>query len=172
MDDDKIFRKVAMERLNSPENLDQVMRVVPARGWIALACLFVFAAVVFAWACLGEIAQQVEAQGIFTRLSDGTVGEVVAVLSAESSRGLQAGDEAIVSLDSGETISGTVASITNADGAAQSTAIIRLNSGEAAKAATLLAEVGEQTFQDAMGWPCTVRITTHTIHPIQMILPD
>ena len=34
-----IFRKVSLERLASPEQLDQLMRVTDARGWVALAGL-------------------------------------------------------------------------------------------------------------------------------------
>ena len=33
----KLFRKVALERLSSPEQLDQMMTVTSLRGWIALA---------------------------------------------------------------------------------------------------------------------------------------
>ncbi|HWQ06711.1 MAG TPA: hypothetical protein VN453_05775 [Feifaniaceae bacterium] len=171
MDDDRIFRKVAVERLSSPENLDQVMRVVPAKGWIALACLFVFAAAAFAWACFGEIAQQVETQGILTQQPDGTAGEVIATLSAEDSRGMQPDNEAFIALDSGEILSGTVVSVTSADGAAESTATIRLNSGEAEQALKILAGTSAQIFENATGWRCTVRITIQTLHPIQMMLP-
>lgn len=170
MDDDRIFRRVAVERLSSPENLDQVMRVVPAKGWIALACLFVFAAAAFAWACFGAIARQVETQGVLTQQPDGTAGEVVAVLTAGDST-VQPGNEALILLDSGETLSGTVVSVSNADGAGKSTATIRLNPGEAEQALIYLAGTSAQVFESAAGRRCTVRITTQTLHPIQMILP-
>ena len=172
MDDEKIFRKVAMERLSSTENLDQVMRVVPAKGWIALACLFVFVASALMWACFGEITNQIEAQGVYTRSPDATANEVVAVLADEDGSSVQPGNAALILLDSGETLRGTVVSVTNADGTAESKAIIRLNSGEAGQAANLLAGASAQTFESATGWRCTVRITIQTLHPIQMILPE
>ena len=34
-----IFRKVALERLSSPEQLDQLMQVTSPKGWLALAGL-------------------------------------------------------------------------------------------------------------------------------------
>lgn len=170
MDDDKIFRKVAVERLSSPENLDQVMRVVPAKGWIALACLLAFVAAAFAWACFGEIAQQVETQGVFTRQPGKTAGEVVATLSAEDS-GVRPGNEALILLDSGETLTGTVVSVTSANGAAEPAATIRLNSGEAEQAFKIPAGTSAQAIERETGLHCTVRITIQTLHPIQMILP-
>lgn len=170
MDDDRIFRKVAVERLSSPENLDQVMQVVPAKGWIALACLFAFVAAAFAWACFGEIAQQVEAQGVLSRQSDGTAGEVIATLSAEDS-GVRPGNEALILLDSGEILTGTVVSVTSADSAAEPAAAIRLNSGEAEPAFNVLTGASAQAIESETGWHCTVRITIQTLHPIQMILP-
>ena len=170
MDDDRIFRKVAVERLSSPENLDQVMRVVPAKGWIALGCLFVFTAAAFAWACFGEIAQQVETQGVLTQQPDGTVGEAVAMLTA-GDNGIKPDMAALILLDSGETLTGTVVSVTSADGAAEPRTIIQLDSGEVERAANTLTGTSAQSFETATGWRCTVRITIQTLRPIQMILP-
>lgn len=193
MDDDKLFRKVAMERLSSPENLDQVMRVVPAKGWIALVCLFVFAAAAVAWACFGEIARQAEGQGVLMQETAGAAGKVIAALATEDSGGVRPGMEATVTLDAGETLTGKVVSVSNAedqtlaaDGAAipesclpgwtagtmDRTVIIQLNDGEAEKAAAGLAGMSAQSVGGTAGWFCTVRITIQTQHPIQMILPD
>ncbi|MCE5189409.1 MAG: hypothetical protein LLF75_09570 [Eubacteriales bacterium] len=186
MDDEIIFRKVAMERLSSPENLDQVMRVVPARSWIALVCLFVFAATAAAWACFGEIVTQVEGRGLLLQESGSAAGKVVAALSAGDGQSVRPGMEAIVSLDSGETLTGKVASISNADGqtlvvdgvsiskasfpgwvagAPYLAVILPLDNGGAQEAAS-----ARQT-DGAAGRSCTVQIAIRMLHPIQMILP-
>ena len=34
-----IFRKVALERLSSPEQLDQLLQVTDPKGWMALGAL-------------------------------------------------------------------------------------------------------------------------------------
>jgi len=47
----KIFRKVALDRLSSPEQLDSLMRVITPKAWLALVPLLViiFGAVVWGW---------------------------------------------------------------------------------------------------------------------------
>ena len=44
-----MFRKVSLDRLASPEQLDEVMSVTSARTWIALAGLVVLLIVVIIW---------------------------------------------------------------------------------------------------------------------------
>jgi hypothetical protein len=62
-----IFRKVALERLSSPERLDLLMSVATPRGWIALAglCLLLLAAL--AWGTFGTISTTVEGEGILVQ---------------------------------------------------------------------------------------------------------
>src|SRR5690349_13332380 len=43
---DKIFRQAALEKLSSPEELDQLMQVTTPRGWFALIALIVLITVV------------------------------------------------------------------------------------------------------------------------------
>jgi hypothetical protein len=63
----EIFRKVALDRLSSPEQLDTLMRVTTPQGWLALfgaALLVIFAAL---WGIFGTLASSVNAQGILLR---------------------------------------------------------------------------------------------------------
>ena len=39
MSDSSIFRKEALERLSSPEQLDQLMKIVTPRSWLPLVTL-------------------------------------------------------------------------------------------------------------------------------------
>ncbi len=73
--DTGIFRKAALERLSSPEQLDQVMRVTRPRSWLALGGLFLVLAVVVIWGYTGRIPTKVNGQGVIVRT--GTVVNVV-----------------------------------------------------------------------------------------------
>jgi HlyD family secretion protein len=60
----RLFREVALERLSSPEQLDQQLQVTSARGWIAVTAIWVLLAAVIAWSILGEAHTREEGQGI------------------------------------------------------------------------------------------------------------
>lgn len=50
-----IFRKESLERLSSPEQLDQLMQVVNAKSWIPLATLGSLLALAVIWSVFGRI---------------------------------------------------------------------------------------------------------------------
>ncbi|MEN6327288.1 MAG: hypothetical protein ABFD18_13940 [Syntrophomonas sp.] len=62
----QIFRKVSVERLSSPEQLDRVMTVVPAKNWLAFILLFVFIILLAVWGYRGEIKRQIDGTGYFS----------------------------------------------------------------------------------------------------------
>ncbi|MBV9773402.1 MAG: NHLP bacteriocin system secretion protein, partial [Gemmatimonadetes bacterium] len=62
-----IFREVALERLSSPEQLDQMMQVTTRRGWLALASLGCVLAAALAWGVFGSIPDRVSGPGILVR---------------------------------------------------------------------------------------------------------
>jgi HlyD family secretion protein len=66
-DQDKIFRKVALERLSSPEQLDLLMQVTSPRSWIALAGLGVLLLTGVVWGMYGTVPTKVHAQGVLIR---------------------------------------------------------------------------------------------------------
>ena len=63
----QIFRKEALERLSSPEQLDQLMQVTGPRGWIALAAVGLLLLAALAWGVCGTIPVTVEGQGFLVR---------------------------------------------------------------------------------------------------------
>jgi HlyD family secretion protein len=63
----KIFRQVALERLSSPERLDQARRVTTPKEWLALLGIFFFLAAVVVWSFEGSLATKVTAQGVIIR---------------------------------------------------------------------------------------------------------
>jgi HlyD family secretion protein len=71
-----VFRKVSLDRLASPEQLDQLMQVTDARGWIMLSALGVVLATAVLWGFLGSVSQDVPCSGMLVK--SGGVFEVSA----------------------------------------------------------------------------------------------
>ncbi len=179
MKDDKLFRSIALERLSSPENLDQVMRVVPAKNWFAFICLFVFLATACVWAFAGEITRQTECRGVLVTDSGGAVREALAVMESKAESEPRPGMRAEVLLDSGETLYGTLVSVEGAANLAkdsvdlalaktvvpawtadEQTRIVRVRLDEAST------QIG------ASNAPCSVRVILERFHPIRLMLPE
>jgi multidrug efflux pump subunit AcrA (membrane-fusion protein) len=69
-----IFRQVALDRLASPERLDELTVVTTPRGWLTLLALCVVILVAIGWGVLGSIPSVVKGQGMLIR--EGTVQTV------------------------------------------------------------------------------------------------
>jgi HlyD family secretion protein len=72
-----IFRKSALEKLSSPEQLDTMMTVTSPRAWIALLGLGGLLFYVFLWSIFGEIPDKIGGSGIMIR--GGAIYDVVAL---------------------------------------------------------------------------------------------
>jgi len=72
-----IFRKVALERLSSPEQLDQLVQVTDPRGWLALTGLGALLLAAIGWGIWGSIPTESQGEGILLRQ-----GGVSALVSA------------------------------------------------------------------------------------------
>ena len=70
-----MFRKSALEKLSSPEQLDVMMQVTSPTGWIALVGTGVILFFVVVWSVIGRIGISVDGQGILIR--GGAVYDVV-----------------------------------------------------------------------------------------------
>lgn len=62
-----IFRKVALERLSSPEQLDQLLQVTDPKGWMALGALGTLLLSALAWGVWGAIPTDATGEGILLR---------------------------------------------------------------------------------------------------------
>jgi len=67
-----MFRKVSLDRLSSPEQLDQKITLVSPLGWIAVASLAVLILAAVTWGYLGIIYNKVAGSGVLM-YSDGIV---------------------------------------------------------------------------------------------------
>ncbi len=63
----EIFRKVSLERLSSPEKLDEMMQVTTPKNWLALATFIVLAFLALLWGIFGSLPTKVKGTGIFIK---------------------------------------------------------------------------------------------------------
>ena len=59
-----IFRQVALERLSTPEQLDQAIRITNATGWLALWTLLGLIAAAAVWSAVATVPINVRGPGI------------------------------------------------------------------------------------------------------------
>jgi HlyD family secretion protein len=78
-DQKSLFRQESLERLSSPERLDQLMKVVSPKDWLPLATLGSLVGIAFIWSIVGRIPITASGQGVLIYPR-----QVVAVQSASS----------------------------------------------------------------------------------------
>lgn len=66
-DKNPIFRQVALERLSSPEQLDQLMQVTSRKAWIALAAFGLGILLAVLWGIFGSIPSKVQGQAVLIK---------------------------------------------------------------------------------------------------------
>jgi HlyD family secretion protein len=62
-----IFRQVSLERLSSPEQLDQILRVTDPRTWVGLIAIFLLLLTTIFWGFKGSITTTASGQGVVVR---------------------------------------------------------------------------------------------------------
>jgi HlyD family secretion protein len=65
MSNEKLFRQESLERLSSPERLDQLMQVVNPKDWLPLTTLGIFVFLAVIWSIFGRIPITENAPGVF-----------------------------------------------------------------------------------------------------------
>src|SRR5262245_54679447 len=96
-EDQGLFRKAALDRLSSPEQLDSLIEVTTLRAWLALLGLLSLVATGLAWGFLGRLPTQVTGTGVL--LGSGGIatvvtlgGGVIAEVTVEVGDEVRAGD--------------------------------------------------------------------------------
>jgi len=74
----RLFRKAALDRLSSPEQLDFLIELDRPRDWIAFAVVAALIAVVGVWSVVGEVPERVKGQGILLS-TGGNLVEAIAL---------------------------------------------------------------------------------------------
>ena len=67
MDNANLFRKAAVERLQSPDQLDQLVDVASPKAWIALIALCALLGLGIVWSVVGVLPTKVNAQGLLIK---------------------------------------------------------------------------------------------------------
>jgi len=62
-----IFRQVSLERLSSPEQLDQILRVTDPKSWTGLTAIFLLLVTSIFWGYKGSITTTASGQGVIVR---------------------------------------------------------------------------------------------------------
>jgi HlyD family secretion protein len=62
--ENKLYRQESLDRLASPERLDQLMRVVAPKNWLPLATIGSVVLTAFVWSIFGRIPVTVEGRGV------------------------------------------------------------------------------------------------------------
>src|ERR687889_837612 len=62
-----LFRKAALDKVSSPEQLDLLMRITSPVGWLALLTVAVMLIAVGVWSVFGSIPDLVDANGTLFR---------------------------------------------------------------------------------------------------------
>ena len=62
-----IYRQSALDRLSSPEHLEDLMQVIGLKGWIALSGLCIILVGAVAWGVFGSIPNSVLGQGLLIK---------------------------------------------------------------------------------------------------------
>jgi hypothetical protein len=58
------FRRAALERLSSPEQLDQLIHITHPRAWLLLLGLIAVILALLVWGAAGQVSNQVEVRTI------------------------------------------------------------------------------------------------------------
>lgn len=73
----RLFRKSALDRLSSPEQLDQLIRLTRPRDWVATLVVLLLIGLAVTWSFLGRVPERVKGSGILIT-SGGRVVDAVA----------------------------------------------------------------------------------------------
>jgi HlyD family secretion protein len=67
MQQTQIYRKVSLDRLSSPEDLDQALRLAGTKSWAALGAICIILLAALAWGIAGAIVTSAIGQGVLIR---------------------------------------------------------------------------------------------------------
>lgn len=106
MEKRSIFRKESLDRVESPEQLDEYIKVSQPKAWLIIAALLVAAIAVIVWSVVGSLPQTMEVKGVTAG------GKVINCYEdVENANTNLIGCKANISLPDGRSISGEVESV-------------------------------------------------------------
>lgn len=106
-----LFRAAALDRLSSPEQLDERLQIVPPRTWLAFAALAGLLLAGGAWSVFARIPLHVSGEGVFFSASPEAPRELTVFVSAAEARSVHPGQPAHVRLPGADPLVGEVVRI-------------------------------------------------------------
>jgi hypothetical protein len=95
---DSLFRKEALERISSPEQLDQLMQIVSLKNWLPLASIGFLLALAVLWSVLGRIPVFIESKGLLVEdTTDPQQLMSVSYFPIAQGKQIQVGDRILIS---------------------------------------------------------------------------
>jgi hypothetical protein len=92
-----IFRRESLERLSSPEQLDQLMQVVNSRSWLALGALGALVSLTVGWSIWGRIPIMAAGKGILVHPTNSSQQLVdLAYVAGEAGYRIQPGMQVMI----------------------------------------------------------------------------
>lgn len=170
-----VFRAAALERLSSPEQLDERMQVVSPRGWLALAALGALLLAVVLWGCLGRIAVEVHARGQFTAADPaGGAPAVVAFFGPRDVRRIEPGMKVrLLPVTYSKNEDGFIAGIVKEVAGRPQTAVSSSPATPSSPDAAMFeVRIAAPSTAVPAGMPCTVSILIAEERPIALVLPS
>lgn len=86
-DNKGLFRQEALERLSSPERLDELMNLVTFKSWLPLGTLGVFLGLGLLWSLFGRVPVTTSGRGVFVQQSPESPTLVALLFFENSYRG-------------------------------------------------------------------------------------
>jgi len=93
VDETTLFRTAALERLSTPDRLDQTLRLASSKAWMALAAILIIIGATAFWAWKGSVATTVSGMAVIVRTggmvtlsAQGNGGQIVALNVAVGDR--------------------------------------------------------------------------------------
>jgi hypothetical protein len=92
-----LFRQEALDKISSPEQLDQLLQVVSLKDWLPLASLGFVVAIALIWSIFGKVPLTAEAKGLLLP-SPTDPNQLISVsyFPIEDGRQIQAGDRMLI----------------------------------------------------------------------------
>lgn len=98
VDDHPLFRRKLLEKLNSPEQLDQLMVVTSGRSWLALITLGLLFAIALAWSLLARVESAVSSDGILIPMAQQEGLEAILYVSMRDGERIRPNQHAKIAL--------------------------------------------------------------------------
>jgi|GEM_PF-6628524 hypothetical protein len=106
-----LFRATALDRLSSPEQLDERLQIVPPRTWLAFAAIALVLLTGAAWSFFARIPLHLSGEGVFLSAPAESPREVAVFIPAADARQLRPGQSARIRITGTDDISGEVRAI-------------------------------------------------------------